>query len=93
MKKNKYLKRILKKMCSYVNADYNKIDFKKPNWFLEYSWTLEQEYLFRKWLIRYLKRNKRARYSLMNVPTKDKFVLTKFVKEFVFNYGWKYKNK
>ena len=33
----KYLEIILRKQCDYVGADYNKIDFKKPEWFWDYA--------------------------------------------------------
>lgn len=39
------LEKVVKKLCSCVNADYTKIDFHDDEWFLEYSWTPEQEQL------------------------------------------------
>ena len=83
---------VLKEMCKRVNADYNKMDFKKPNWFLDYSWTEEEEKEFSGWLIKQLNRDEELRQELMdNFSWKDEKRLKKVADEFVFNYGWKLK--
>lgn len=87
---NKYLKIILLKQCEIVGADYNKIDFKKENWYWDYQWTKEQEQEFKLWLIDYIKNNKEARNELMSIPSVNKKFLEKFANEFIMNYGWKY---
>jgi len=86
---NKYLKKILETMCQEVGADFEKMNFKQQDWFWEYSWTEGQEESFKSWLIDYLKENKEARYSLMNIPSSDKKILERFVNQFLLNYGWK----
>jgi hypothetical protein len=91
MIKNKYLKEILQTMCSFVGADYDKIDFTKQNWFWEYEWDIPKENTFVDWLTKYLTENKEARKELMLFPSKDKKEIEKWATDFVINYGWKLK--
>lgn len=86
---NKYLKTILQEICQRVGADYKSMNFKKRNWFHDYSWSEKQEEDFKNWLIDYLKNNKEARSELMSIPSSNKQILTRFASEFLFNYGWK----
>ena len=88
---NEYVKYILKKMCSYVGADFDYIDFQDGKWFLEYSWTPEQQDEFILWLIDYLYKNKKAREAVCEHPIKDKKHLEKVAQMFILNYGWKLK--
>ena len=88
---NKYLKEILKKQCQIVKADYNKMNFKKENWFLDYEWTEIEQDKFIDWLVEYMKKNKEARNSLMSIPSTNKRFLEKFANGFVLNYGWRTK--
>lgn len=83
---------VLKEMCKRVNVDYNKIDFKKPNWFLDYSWTEEEENDFSDWLVKQLSKDEELRQEVMDsFSWKDEKRLKKVADEFVFNYGWKLK--
>lgn len=84
-----HLKAILTKMCEWVNADYNTIDFSEQEWYYKYAWTDEQQNEFKGWMINYLRKNKEARYELLAFSTTDKKRLEKAVNEFIFNYGWK----
>ena len=88
---NKYIKEILLKQCKIVKADYNKIDFKKEDWYWDYRWTEQQELEFKLWLIDYIKTNKEARNELMTIPSNNKHFLNKFADQFSLNYGWKTK--
>ena len=58
--KFKYTQRVLKEMCKLAKVEYSKVNFHKPDWFLKTSWTDEQESKFKKWMIKYLKTNKKA---------------------------------
>jgi len=87
------LKTILEKMCEAVNADYNTLDFKSPDWYTSYEWTEEEESKFKNWFVSYLQKNAQARNYFMRTPTKSKETLRKVANEFVFNYGWKYKKE
>ena len=89
---NKYLDIILKKQCKIVNADFDKINFKKELWFHDYEWTNKQEDNFTKWLMEYMKKNIEARRTLMTIPSNNKRFLEKFVQQYLLNYGWKTKN-
>lgn len=86
---NKYLKEILEVMCSFVGADYDKIDFTKQNWFMDYAWEKAKEDTFIFWLCSYMAKNKEARNELMAFPRKDKKSITKWADSFILNYGWK----
>lgn len=87
---DKYLRQILIRMCKVVGADYNDIDFKKQDWFLQYKWSIKKEAIFRQWFINFLLKNKKARYELLTFKTKDKILVEEAVDAFIFNYGWKY---
>jgi len=89
--KLKYTQRVLKEMCKLVKVDYNKINFHKPNWFLKYSWDNKTEDKFKKWMIKYLSTNKKAREEIMNLPIKDIKSIKRTVDYFILNHGWKYK--
>jgi hypothetical protein len=80
---------ILKEMCRRVKA--KDVDFKKPSWFMEYSWTEKQQDSFEEWLTNFLMANKEARQEIMQWPRKDKKTCDKVAREFIFNYGWKNK--
>lgn len=90
-KMNKSLITVLKKMCNIVNADFNKIDFKKDRWYHEYSWTEKEEKNFRKWLSKFIYDNKKAREDLTHCRKNQKDIKI-FVNIFLFNYGWKTKD-
>ena len=84
---DEYLVPILKEMCSRVNADYNKIDFKEEEWFREYTWTQEQEKTFTQWLADYLHCNKEVR-KLFNILHNSKKKCREAAVEFVWFCGW-----
>lgn len=85
-----HLDKILKEMFSRVGA--KKVDTSKPDWFLKYSWTSEEESYFVNWLTDYLMEHKEAREQLMKFPLKNKKAVRDFACWFVFDYGWKYKS-
>ncbi len=82
-----YLKIILQEMCSRVDADFNSIDFKKPDWYSKYYWTHSEQEQFRLWLIDYLK-DKKVIKELTNISITNLKVREKVANEFVFMYGW-----
>lgn len=84
---NKYIIKILKKMCKIVGADFNRIDFKSNDWYRTYEWTKKQEDKFKEWFIDFIYNNKKAREEL-SYCGKNKKDIKKFVDMFVFNYGW-----
>jgi len=86
---NKYIKTILLKQCKVVGVDYAKINFKKNNWYWDYTWNKAEEKEFKCWLIDYIKSDKEARNHLMSIPSTNSRFLDKFANEFIMNYGWK----
>lgn len=92
--KNKYLKEILTEQCKCVNMDIKDINFRDDYWFLEHSWTIRKEEMFRRWLIKYLRSNPKAREILMQRPNSiSDDALDLVVKEWLNSYGWKLKFK
>ena len=87
----KHLTTILKKMCSMVKADYDKIDFKSVHWFLDYEWSIEQEKKFVVWLAKYLKDKPSAFKELSDSNIVSNHRIMSVAKEFVYTYGWKVK--
>ena len=84
---NIHILAILKKMCEAVGVDPGAIDFKKNAWYLEHSWTTEQQNEFISRLATHLYRDKRAYYALTS-QIKSKKRCEAVAREFVFNYGW-----
>ena len=74
-------------MCSRVEVDYDKVDFKAPRWFMDYSWSEEQERKFTKWLSNYLYNSKEARIELMGYAYKNKARCIQAAEEFNW-YTW-----
>lgn len=91
MQMKPHLKIILRKMCEVVGADFAKINFKKSNWYLSYSWTQKQEDNFCKWMADYLYSSYSARKEVMYFNRKSKKHCIDVSKHFVSNYGWKIK--
>lgn len=85
------LKFILVEMCRRVNVAYCKMDFKKPGWFSEYSWTAREQDKFRDWLADYIFTNTKARHALATFTHKNKRMCKKFADDFIFGYGWSVK--
>ena len=84
---------ILEQMCMKVNANPDNIDFGKQDWFHSFEWYEEQEEEFIEWLADYLYNNKEARKELLRFPSRSKKVMRRAAEQFVFNYGWKLKQK
>jgi len=90
MNLGKHLTIILREMCDRVGADFNKIEFDKPEWFWQYSWSYQDQCAFSEWMVDYLYNSTEARNEIMEYPRgKAKYKIRKVVNWFVFNYGWK----
>jgi hypothetical protein len=87
---NPVLQEILQEMCRRVNVDYNTVDFTKDRWYMDHSWTLEEEKDFIDWLTKEVLSNKK-KYKLIFLATSSKHLIKKSVEWFVLQYGWKYK--
>jgi hypothetical protein len=86
-----HLEKIMTKMCEVVGAKWEETNPKEEGWFLKYSWTEEEESMFKEWFVDYLYKSNAARKEILNHNTKSKKLITKAVSEFLFNYGWKTK--
>jgi len=83
--------KIMKMMCEEVGVNFEEMNFKKPGWYLEHSWTEKQENKFKRKLLTYLLDNKEARDGFMETPTDSKLLLDLAINSFVMTYGWKVK--
>jgi hypothetical protein len=90
---NEYFAHVIKEMCNRVGADYDKLDPKKEDWYLEYSWTEKEQDDFKEWVVDYLYRSTGARKAILNFPLKNKTKIRKAVDWFLFDYGWTLKNE
>lgn len=85
---NRHLRIILCKMCSMVGADPALIDFKQDNWYMQYSWTREQEDEFREWLRAYLRKDRLAFRLLTGITVRNKILIDRFIESFLLYCGW-----
>lgn len=76
---DKQQEEILIKMFDMVGDVYSPEKTKHPQWFLEHSWSIEQDQQFIKWLEAYLKRKRIAKGRTAR----------KIAEMFSFQYGWK----
>lgn len=88
-KRGKHLTKILREMCSRVDADYDSMDFKSQDWFTQYTWTEINQNNFKTWMVEYLVKHKDAQDELLASYVKTKRIIEKAVDWFVFDYGWK----
>ena len=86
---NKYMEKILRKMCELANVKFKEIDFKKDGWFSEHTITKEQEKEFKKWFIDYLYNNSKVQKDLYGYYRKIKKLQEKRFLWFNLNYGWR----
>jgi len=85
---------IVVKLCTYVDADPKTINFIDDEWFMQYSWTTNDEEDFKKWLLKKVKNSEEWRVELLRDRSMKKTkYLKKFTEEFVMNYGWKIRNE
>jgi len=85
-----HLQQILRQMCYVIGVDPETIDFGQHDWYMQHTWTQEQEQEFKIWLTDYIYNNNEARKEILEFPRKDKKHCEKAASEFLFNYGWKY---
>ena len=83
---NTHLQTIINKMCEYVGIE--SVDTKKDGWFLEYSWTTEQQDEFRDWYVEFIKDMKIQR-ELYEFARKSKKSRIDKANMFIMNYGWR----
>jgi len=74
---------VLAKMFQAVGREFCSIrqSCRGDQWFMKSSWTPQQESKFEKWLLEYVRKK-------LKLPKK---LAESRVKNFLFEYGWKYK--
>jgi len=88
----KHVNRVLRLQCFMVGAPFKSISPDKPNWFLEYSWTMKREALFVDLLTTYLWLSRRARLALTGNGWRFDGRCRGIANEWAWQYGWKYKD-
>lgn len=89
--KGKHLEVILKKMCEFVEVDFDSVDFSKQDWADSHEWSYEKEKEFQEWLYEYFVANKDCVLAISDfranqeISTKE---LKQLVLEFTVLYGW-----
>lgn len=86
---DKTLEYVLKKMCEYVNVNFEEFNFEEPEWYLKHSWTFSQQEDFTNWLREEILHNKEVRQLLGFSIKPNKKVADMHTRMFVMNYGWK----
>jgi hypothetical protein len=84
----RHLSFVLRELCKRVKADYKKINFSEPDWFMQKSWTEQEQEKFRLWFVKQLESKTEMR-RLMEIPLKQN--IEKFASFFCLMYGWKIK--
>lgn len=90
---DEHIQEILSEMCKRVGTTIEDVDFQTDNWFKLYEWTEEEQEDFKNWLIDYLYVKNKSRKVIATNPIKNKKHLEKIADWFIFNYGWKIKNR
>ena len=81
---------VLREMCRRVDTDFNSVDFKADNWYLEHQWTQAEEDDFTGWMARYLCANRSAWVEIVGPSVRKSLSRArKAAGKFVLNYGWK----
>ena len=79
---------ILFKMCKAVGAPYYKINFCDTDWYMEYSWTGEQEEKFQEWMANQIYQWPSWRKAFQLAGKRKKEAM-EIAKNFTWNHGWK----
>ena len=93
MELNKSQKHVFTKMCEVVDVKLEDIDFSKDRWYVDHTWTSEQEQQFCNWLKNEIKTNNKVRKELTTLqyrPTKKQ--VADVVMWFNLMWGWKTKD-
>jgi len=80
---------VLKEMFGIVGLHYWKELTEEPDWFLEYSWTQEEEDEFVTWLTEVLHKNLHIRQAIAAPFIKTKKECRDAAGGFVMQYGWR----
>ena len=90
---NSAITSIMRKMCEFVNADFDNIDFKSDDWYNTHTWTEQQEQEFIAWLKKHLKDITKNDWYELTHFSRNKRNIDSLANEITWNYGWLRKNK
>lgn len=80
------------KQCKIIGVDVKKVNFRKPDWYQDFTWTKKQEARFKNQFIKYLYGNlKRTREiaRFAHIAYKSKKKLEVLWTWWNLDYGWK----
>ena len=83
------IEKVLRRLCEYVNASYDEIDFTEEDWYLKYRWSVEDETRFKQELLKDIVKNKEDYKDFIDVSA-SKQKLEKAIDSFILCYGWTY---
>ena len=83
------IRTVLDKQCQFIGIDIEDLDYSKPNWFLQHTWTLKQQNKFVGWLARRLYKDVELRSALSSRYLRSKEFCFGMAKEWAFQYGWR----
>ena len=84
-----HMTNVLTEMCTRVGANFNRINFKKSDWYWEFEWTQSEDDNFIEWLSDYLFKYSGARTEIMQFPVKNKIICKGVASQFCANYSWR----
>lgn len=81
---------ILTEMCNVVGIPLKCMPIENDRWFMEFSWTAEQEAGFEKWLTNHFHTNREARKEIFRCyrSKETKKRCRRVAGEFTWQYGW-----
>lgn len=79
---------VLNNLCSFVQCNCTDNLFVRKDWFTTYTWTINEEQQFQKWLTEYII-NEEAYLELQkSFPKAVSSTKKEFVQKFTLFYGW-----
>lgn len=90
---NELQEMLLRKQCEFGNIVFEDINFESDTWFMEHTWTKEQEQKFFEWFTKALKNDKKLRRKVMKYPTSNMGTIKRTVNAYLSNYSFKYSDE
>ena len=85
------IKIILSEMCNKVGTNLDEIDVTEDFWFTKHTWTTQEEDDFKEWMLKFITGNYPLFKETFVNPKSNKKRLKRQIDQFLWNYGWKYK--
>lgn len=91
MKLGYHLETIFCNMCRIAKVNYFEIDRTQEDWYMQGSWSQEEENKFLAWMADYIHKMPAAQREMYGTSYMRKHSCTQAAQLFVLNYGWKTK--